>query len=192
MQLKQDSLKNPDPFSGAKKHKTNFGYVYSSGGVPIRINHGSVRNNIQWDKSPQELDYDPLLINCFEGLLETEHPYALCAYKGAIELLQSPGASEKTIPIIQKLIMPLRGAFMSADKDIWDKGLEALKLLSQTTGHHLTGHIHILLAQLNKKMTTKQMREKILGVLNTIEEQGGKEALDVLRQKIPTYTSIYS
>lgn len=29
-----------------------------------------------------ELDYDPLLINCFEGLLETEHPYALVANSG--------------------------------------------------------------------------------------------------------------
>jgi len=39
-------VKAADPFSGGKKHKTNFGYVYSSGGVPIRINHGSVVNKI--------------------------------------------------------------------------------------------------------------------------------------------------
>lgn len=111
-------------------------------------------------------------MNCFEGLLETEHPYALCAHRGAIELLEAPGATEKTIPIIQKLIMPLRSAFMSADKVIWEKGLEALKLLSATVGHNLTTHVHILLAQLNKKMTTKPMREKIMGVLNTLEENG--------------------
>lgn len=46
-------IKAADPFAGGKKHKTNFGYVYSSGGVPIRINHGTVRNTIQWDKQPQ-------------------------------------------------------------------------------------------------------------------------------------------
>ena len=40
--------------------------------------------------------------------------------------------------------------------------------------------------------TNKQMREKIFVVLNTIEEQGGKEALDVLKSKIPTYNSVYS
>jgi len=85
-------------------------------------------------------------------------------------MMSAPGAPEKTIPIVQKLIMPLRNAFMSADKDVWNKGLEALKKLSETVGHHLTPHVHILLAQLNKKMTTKPMREKIMGVLNTIEE----------------------
>jgi hypothetical protein len=34
-------IKTADPFSGGKKHKTNFGYVYSSGGIPCRINHGT-------------------------------------------------------------------------------------------------------------------------------------------------------
>jgi len=87
------------------------------------------------------------------------------------ELLQSPGASDKTIPMVQKLIMPLRSAFLSADNAIWTRALESLKLLSQTVGHNLTPHIHILLAQLNKKMTlNKNMRENVMQVLNTIEE----------------------
>ena len=46
-------IKTADPFSGGKKHKTNFGYVYSAGGVPCRINHGTVTHKIHWDKSPQ-------------------------------------------------------------------------------------------------------------------------------------------
>jgi hypothetical protein len=40
------TAKTADPFTSAKKHKTNFGYVYSSGGIPCRINHGSVKNQI--------------------------------------------------------------------------------------------------------------------------------------------------
>lgn len=66
-----------------------------------------------------------------------------------------------------------------------------MRLLSETVGSHLTPHIHILLAQLNKKMTlNKKVREDVMRVLNIIEEHGGKEALDALRSKIPTYTSI--
>lgn len=38
--------------------------------------------------------------------------------------------------------------------------------------------------------TNKQMREKIMSVLNIIEENGGKEALNVIKSKIPTYNSI--
>jgi Parkin co-regulated protein len=45
-------IKTADPFSGGKKHKTNFGYVYSSGGVPCHINHSSVNHKITWDKHP--------------------------------------------------------------------------------------------------------------------------------------------
>lgn len=103
-------IKTADPFSGGKKHKTNFGYVYSSGGVPCHINHSSVHHKITWAKQPQgkkfrsqlatELDYDPLLINCVEGLMETDHPYAFVAYQALTELLQAPGSAEKTIPIV--------------------------------------------------------------------------------------------
>lgn len=114
-----------------------------------------------------------MLINCFEGLLETEHPYSFVANKALVELLQAEGAGEKTIPIASKLVLPLRSAFLSSDQAIWDRSLEALRLLSQAVGHHLTPHLHILLAQLNKKMTmNKKMRDKILQILNSIEEQG--------------------
>jgi hypothetical protein len=86
------------------------------------------------------------LVNCFEGLLETDHPYGFVANRALHELLEAPGAADKTVPIVGKLIMPLRSAFMSADNEIWMKGLEALRSLSQTVGHNLTSHIHILLA----------------------------------------------
>jgi len=132
------------------------------------------------------------LINCFEGLLETDHPYCFVANRALAELLEAPGSAEKTVPIIQKLIMPLRSAFLSADMEIWGKALEALRLLTVTVGHNLTPHIHILLAQLNKKMTlNKKVRENVMQVLQTLEQAGGKEALDAIRSKIPTYTSIF-
>jgi len=87
--------------------------------------------------------------------------------------------------------MPLRSAFLSSDNVIWERALEALKLLAEVTGAGLVSHLHIILAQLNKRMTlNKRVRENVMGVLNIIEEKGGKEALDLIRSKIPTYTSI--
>jgi hypothetical protein len=38
-----------------KKHKTNFGYVYSAGGIPCRIQHGSVRMRLKWDIEPESI-----------------------------------------------------------------------------------------------------------------------------------------
>lgn len=43
---KFSKIKTGDPFKTTKKHKTNFGYVYTSGGIPCRINHGSIQNKI--------------------------------------------------------------------------------------------------------------------------------------------------
>jgi hypothetical protein len=42
--------------------------------------------------------------------------------------------------------MPLKMAFLSSEKDVWNNGLDALKALSEAVGHHLTPCIHILLA----------------------------------------------
>ncbi len=81
---------------------------------------------------------------------------------------------------------------MQGDEGLWARGLNALKLLAETVGHNLNQHIHILLAQLNKKLTlNKKVRETVMSVLQVIEERGGKEAFEVIRSKIPTYTSIY-
>ena len=101
--------KTANPFgASAKKHKTNFGYAYTAGAVPFRIDHGCNQNKIKWDQEPSNTDYDPLLVNCFEGLQETDHPYNFMAYQGLREMLEADGASEKTIMCIEKLILPLR------------------------------------------------------------------------------------
>jgi hypothetical protein len=46
-----------DPFAGGKKHKTNFGYVYSAGGIPCRILHGSVKMKLKWDLEIESISY---------------------------------------------------------------------------------------------------------------------------------------
>lgn len=82
------------------------------------------------------------------------------------ELLEAPGAAEKTVPIIAKVIMPLRMALMQSDNDLWQRGLNALKMLAETVGHNLNQHLHILLAQLNKRLTlNKHARETVMTVL---------------------------
>jgi hypothetical protein len=52
---KYSKIKSSDPFAVGKKHKTNFGYVYSAGGIPCRIQHGSVRMRLKWDIEPESI-----------------------------------------------------------------------------------------------------------------------------------------
>ena len=45
-------IKVGDPFATKKKHKTNFGYVYTAGGIPCHIEHGSVVMRLNWEAPP--------------------------------------------------------------------------------------------------------------------------------------------
>lgn len=80
---KLTKIKTANPFADVKqKQKTNFAYAYTTGAIPCRINHGSVSNKLQWDIHVEQIEaYDPLLVNCFEGLLETDHPYNFLAFE---------------------------------------------------------------------------------------------------------------
>lgn len=53
--VKTTKVKSTDPFALGTKHKTNFGYVYSAGGVPCRIMHGSVKLKLKWDIEPDSI-----------------------------------------------------------------------------------------------------------------------------------------
>lgn len=76
---------------------------------------------------------------------------------------------------------------MSKDKKIFEAALDSLKLLSDLIGPHLNPHLHLILQQVNKRMTDRTLRDKIYDVLMTLEDQGGEEVLPILRAKIPTY-----
>ena len=105
-------VKTTDPFAtSTKKQKTNFGHAYNSGSMPFRIEHGCSYNKIRWDIPPDTIDsFDPILINCFEGLLETDHPFKFLAFEALKEMLDSQNAGQKTVPLLQRLVQPLRAA----------------------------------------------------------------------------------
>ena len=65
---------------------------------------------LNWSIPPENLDYDPTLIICFEGLLEVKHPYNFLAKQCVREMLFAKGASEKILQILPKLIDPLKVA----------------------------------------------------------------------------------
>ena len=147
---------------------------------------------LHWDQQPSQLAYDPLLITCFEGLIETEHPFVFVARQGCKELLTADGAADKTIPLLSRLVMPLRVALMNSDSGIFTSALEILKyficrLLSELVGPYLNSHVHLFLQHLGKKLNDRKLREKVFEVLMVIEEQGGEEVVPIIKSKIPTY-----
>jgi hypothetical protein len=47
-----------------------------------------------------DLPYDPILVTCFDGLIEEKHPYNFIAKAVIKEMLENSVAPDKTIPII--------------------------------------------------------------------------------------------
>lgn len=84
---------------------------------------------LQWDKSIEELDYDPLVQNCIEGLRETEHPYVVVSRLAIKDLCQAENAKAKLTPILKQLIGPLRSALQCTSKDemVFTAALEAIE-----------------------------------------------------------------
>jgi len=159
------SVKCADPFaSKASEFKTKFGSVFNAGGIPCRLNHGAVNIKLQWSKDPSQLDYDPLLIICAEGLSETQHPYAFAARACFEHMLAAEGSSSKTTPLIPRIIPCLRSALLSTNKNVFAGAVEAATQLSAVVGDAMNPHIHNLVMQMNKKSSDRELSPKILKV----------------------------
>uniref|UniRef100_A0A8C0LUS2 Parkin coregulated like n=2 Tax=Canis lupus familiaris TaxID=9615 RepID=A0A8C0LUS2_CANLF len=104
---------------------------------------------------------NPKTIN--PGLRETRHPYTFVSKEGFRELLLVPGASEKAVPLLPRLIPVLKAALVHLDDEVFARGLNALVQLSVVVGPSLNDHLKHLLTS---------------------------GSLIIIKSKIPTYCSI--
>lgn len=181
-------VERASPFSMSNKHKTNFGFAYSSGSIPCRITHGNVKLTLKWDREVVTLDYDPLLVTCFEGLLETDHPYNFVSRECIKNLLSADKAYEKTTPLLNKIIVPIRNAICSNTEFL--DNMTILTLLSDLVKEALNPYLHLIVQQLGKNMIHSQYKERIVDLLRTFEVNGGKESFKIIKKKIPTYLGL--
>ncbi|XP_028347899.1 PACRG-like protein isoform X3 [Physeter macrocephalus] len=130
--------KTINPFGEQSRAPSAFAAIYSKGGVPCRLVHGSVKHRLQWECPPEELPFDPLLITLAEGLRETKHPYTFVSKEGFRELLLVTGALEKAVPLLPRLIPVLKAALLSRrlrDKKFKEPITTALQKLEQHGGN---------------------------------------------------------
>eukprot|EP00072_Mus_musculus_P074798 XP_017176561.1 PREDICTED: PACRG-like protein isoform X4 [Mus musculus] len=130
--------KTINPFGEQPRAPTAFAAIYSQGGIPCRLVHGSVKHRLQWECPPEILPFDPLLITLAEGLRETKHPYTFVSKEGFRELLLVKGAPEKAIPLLPRLIPVLKAALLSKrlmDKKFKEPITSALQKLEQHGGN---------------------------------------------------------
>jgi UDP-N-acetylglucosamine 2-epimerase len=91
-----------------------------------------------------------LLPTCFEGLLESKHPYNFIAKQVIKDMLEEEGAPEKTIPIVGKLVWPLRQALSNKDEKVFESAVEVMGWLSEVVQDYMNPHLKILVVPLMK------------------------------------------
>ncbi|XP_059131844.1 PACRG-like protein isoform X1 [Peromyscus eremicus] len=165
--------KTINPFGGQSRAPSAFAAIYSKGGIPCRLVHGSVKHRLQWECPPEILPFDPLLITLAEGLRETKHPYTFVSKEGFRELLLVQGAPEKAVPLLPRLIPVLKAALVHSDDEVFERGLDALVQLSVVVGPSLNGHLKHLLTSLSKRLMDKKFKEPITSALQKLEQHGG-------------------
>lgn len=183
--------KTVDPFSSKGGNGcTPFASMYSNGSIPCRLVHGSVKHKLNWNTNPDLLSFDPLIVTFSEGLREKIHPYAFVARTGFKDLLLTTGANDKARPLLSKMIPPLRLALGDRDNSVFEAGLEALVLLSDTVTFSLNPHLKMILVPVSKRGMEKKYKEQVMEAMQKIESNGGKEAYMAIKSKMPTYISV--
>lgn len=104
--------------------------------------------------------------------------------------MASDDASEKAVAVLPQVIQPLRAALMQKDDDIFVTALGATRILSDAVAGEMNVYLPKLTQQIHRKLLSKQLRAEVEETLATLERNGGKEALAIIRSKIPTYASV--
>jgi hypothetical protein len=172
-------------------HKTRFASAYAGGHIPACIDHGCNTNKLKWSTSPDESEYDPLLVLCFEAIVETEHPYLFLARQMLTDMLNADGATQKCQPLVPALVGAARGALLSKDEGAVSFAITAVTMLSRVVGQAMNPQLKMLVAQLHRHaLKSRSLSGLVTTALQTLEENGGPEALKVIKAKIPTYCTV--
>lgn len=159
--------------------------------IPCRINHGSIKNKIQWNSNVDinKISFDPLLIYFFKGLKEDKHPFNFISTEGIKELLESLNSCKRATPLLKDIMGIVRESLIMNNDIIFNNALTALKLLSNCVKDNLDPYISSIITQINKKSNTK-FKPIINSLLATLEENGGENISKIIKSKIVTYNSI--
>lgn len=206
-------LTHPAFCSRPNPPNTELRRFYERGDLPIQVDHGGVANRLAWKVEIQKLDFHHYLPIFFDGLRETELPYAFVAEQGVLDMLES--APHKVLPVIPQLIIPLKTALNTRDGDVIVKVLKILQALvncdvavsggAGLIGQALVPYYRQLLPVLNifinkndnlgdgidySQRKRRNLGELIHVTLEQLEIHGGEDAFINIKYLVPTYQSV--
>lgn len=113
---KADRIPISGAFNPRKIEKSSFRLHYDRGDLPIMVKHTN-GYSIKWKVDDFEhFDYQLYLPIFIEGIREKTDPYRFLAIQGTFDLLAN--VKDNIVKVIPQLILPLKKALNSRDKDI--------------------------------------------------------------------------
>ena len=93
------------------------------------------------------------------------------------------------LPILSKLIQPLKDALICNEEDIFLEAMNVAEMLSDLVKENLNQYLHFFLQSINKRSFNLKYKERVFDLMRLFEENGGEEALKEIKKKVPTYMS---
>jgi hypothetical protein len=207
------SLSHPAFAQRPNPPNTELRRFYERGDLPIQVDHGGVVNRLAWKVEIQKLDFHHYLPIFFDGLREVEQPYAFVGEQGVLDMLEA--APHKVLPVIPQLIIPIKTALNTRDKDVMVKILKILQALvncdvavsggAGLIAQALVPYYRQILPVLNifinnnynlgdgidySQRKRMNLGELIMQTLEQLEMHGGEDAFINIKYLIPTYQSV--
>mmetsp|Transcript_21067 Transcript_21067/g.21763 ORF Transcript_21067/g.21763 Transcript_21067/m.21763 type:complete len:301 (+) Transcript_21067:88-990(+) len=196
----------------ANPPNTELRRFYERGDLPIQIDHGGVANRLAWKVEIQKLDFHHYLPIFFDGIREIEQPYAFVAEQAILDMLEA--GSHKVLPVIPQLIIPIKTALNTRQKEVIVKVLKILQALVNCDTQNGTGgligqalvpYYRQILPVLNIFINNNEnlgdgidysqrkrmnLGELISETLEQLELHGGEDAFINIKYLVPTYQSV--
>ena len=188
--LYSSKMKLSDIFSRKMtKYQTWFPLYYNNNIIPCHVYHNTSSFKLIWDKPFKEIDYSKVLTACFEGIIETAHPYKFIARQGSKELLKAENSHIKIIPLLPKLYDQIRTALLDENDETFSDACDICLLLIIYSGLEGFPYIRLLFTPLQKRMFACHLRDKIVAILNLLCKLFGEEAFRLIKKNIPAFFS---
>lgn len=195
-------------FEASPAPLTQFRRFYDRHDLPIAVRHGT-SPSVEWKVEPERLDYVYHLPIFFDGLLEKVQPYNFLAWQGLQDMLTAARGKEPSLiaPAVPLVIIPLKRALQTRDKEIMSKAINALQLMvraDRSIGMMLVPYYRQLLPMFNlfksnnvnlgdgieySQRKRENMGDLIAETLQLLEETGGEDAFVNIKYMVPTYES---
>ena len=193
--LYSSKMKLSDIFSKKMtKYRTNFPLHYNQNLIPCHVYHKTSSFKLIWDKPFKEIDYSKVLTACFEGIIETAHPYKFISRQACKELLMAENSHIKILPILSELYDYIRIALLDENDETFLDACDICLLLVIYGGEEGYPYMKLLFSPFQKRIFETQFTDKIYAILNMLCKLFGENAFYKIKKNIPSFfpdTTIY-